>query len=164
MKKPLLIAIATLLLCSLLLSSCATIFTKSSYPVVFNTDPQGAQLTIKNRAGITVYSGTTPANIRLKAAAGYMSREEYQIEIKKEGYTAKLFTISASLDGWYIGNIVLGGLIGMLIVDPASGAMFKISEKQVNETLSPLSTSELQVYDINHLPEGVDKSNLVAIQ
>ena len=93
-----------------------------------------------------------------------MSREEYQIEIKKEGYTPKLFTISASLDGWYIGNILLGGLIGMLIVDPVSGAMFRISEKQVNETLSPLSTSELQVYDINHLPEGVDKSTLVAIQ
>ena len=92
------------------------------------------------------------------------NKQEYQIEIKKEGYSPKLFTISASLDGWYIGNILLGGLIGMLIVDPASGAMFKISEKQVNETLSPLSTSELQVYDINHLPEGVDKSNLVAIQ
>ena len=32
------------------------------------------------------------------------------------------------MDGWYIGNIVFGGLIGWLVVDPASGAMWKLQD------------------------------------
>lgn len=164
MKKSFLFATAALLIGGLLFNSCATIFTRSSYPIVFNSNPQGAQLTIKNREGITIYSGETPANVKLKAAAGYMSREEYQVELKKEGYEPKVWTISANLDGWYVANIFLGGLIGLLIVDPASGAMYKIRTKQVNERLSPMSTAELQIHDINNLPEGIDKGALVAIQ
>jgi hypothetical protein len=30
-----------------------------------------------------------------------------------------------------LGNIVFGGLIGLLIVDPATGAMWKLEETQV---------------------------------
>lgn len=30
------------------------------------------------------------------------------------------------MDGWYWGNILFGGLIGMLAVDPATGAMYKL--------------------------------------
>ena len=33
------------------------------------------------------------------------------------------------MDGWYIGNILFGGLIGMLIVDPATGAMYNLPDR-----------------------------------
>jgi hypothetical protein len=68
------------------------------------------------------------------------------------------------LDGWYIGNILLGGLIGMLIVDPISGAMFKIAETDLNynEKLQPTELT-LEVYDINHLPDGLNPDDLVRI-
>ena len=54
----------------------------------------------------------------------------------------------------------------MLIVDPLSGAMYKIAkeDREINETLEPVSNEyALQVYDINHLPNGVNKDDLVRI-
>ena len=77
-----------------------------------------------------------------------MKREEYIITFTKNGYSQKTINISAELDGWYIGNILLGGLIGMLIIDPASGAMYKIAKEDriINETLQPTNEqSFLQV-------------------
>jgi hypothetical protein len=37
-------------------------------------------------------------------------------------------TITGTMSGWYIGNILFGGLIGMLAVDPVTGAMYVFPE------------------------------------
>ena len=86
-------------------------------------------------------------------------------EDTKDGYTQKVVNISAELDGWYIGNIMLGGVIGMLIIDPLSGAMYKIAKEDrvINETLQPTNEQALQVYDINNLPDNISKKDLVRI-
>ena len=154
-------------LCALMasLTSCATIFTATKYPVAFNTTPEGAGITIENREGKVIFEGVTPTTVKLKSSAGYMKKEEYKITFTKEGYAQKVVNISAELDGWYIGNIMLGGIIGMLIVDPASGAMYKIAKEDrvINETLQPTSEHALQVYDINNLPDNISKEDLVRI-
>lgn len=139
------------------LSSCATLFTPTKYPVSFNTTPEGAAITIENRAGKVIFEGKTPTTVKLKASAGYMQKEEYTIIFTKNGYTQKTVHITAELEGWYIGNIFLGGLPGMLIVDPLSGAMFKIAkeDRTVHETL--------EICDINDLPSNVSKDDLVRI-
>ena len=146
-------------------SSCATIFTKSKYPVSIYTEPTGASVTIENRANKMIYTGITPATIKLKSAAGFFKREEYKITITKLGYEPKVVTITANLDGWYIGNILLGGFIGMLIVDPASGAMYKIAkdDRNISEILTPSKDLSLQILDINNLPEGYTKQDLEKI-
>lgn len=60
------------------------------------------------------------------------------------------------IDGWYFGNILLGGLFGMLIVDPATGAMYKLETEFLNETLVQSTASvqkeELKVYVLNEIP------------
>ena len=154
-------------LCALVMavSSCATIFTATKYPVAFNTTPEGAGITIENREGKVIFEGVTPTTVKLKSSAGYMKKEEYKITFTKDGYTQKVVNISAELDGWYIGNILLGGVIGMLIVDPASGAMYKIAKEDrvINETLQPTNEQALQVYDINNLPDNISKEDLVRI-
>ena len=43
--------------------------------------------------------------------------------------------IDGAINGWYFGNIIFGGLIGMLAVDPATGAMYTLSPKEVLATL-----------------------------
>ena len=155
------------LLCTLAVSvsSCATIFTATKYQVSFNTTPDGAGITIENRDGKIIFEGVTPTTVRLKSAAGYMKKEEYIITFTKNGYAQKIVNISANLDGWYIGNIFLGGFIGMLIVDPASGAMYKIAKEDrvINETLQPINEQALQVYDINNLPDKINKKDLIRI-
>lgn len=45
------------------------------------------------------------------------------------------------MNGWYIANIVFGGLVGFLIVDPATGAMYSLSPNDVN-TLLEISNTE----------------------
>ena len=156
-----------ILLCTIVVSvsSCATIFTATKYQVSFNTTPDGADITIENRDGKVIFEGVTPTTVRLKSSAGYMKKEEYIITFTKNGYAQKIVNISANLDGWYIGNILLGGFIGMLIVDPASGAMYKIAKEDrvINETLQPTNAQALQVYDINNLPDNINKEDIIRI-
>lgn len=155
--KRFLILIAIVAICS----SCATIFTRSSYPITFTSEPEKANLTIENRAGRTIYTGTTPTTVELKSAAGYMKREEYSITFERDGYEPHLITLVADLDGWYMGNIFIGGLIGMLIVDPASGAMFKFQDydRYIHIVLNQSEKEEhsergLKIIDIDQVPEG----------
>ncbi|MCX4027392.1 hypothetical protein H0A36_10465 [Endozoicomonas sp. SM1973] len=67
--------------------------------------------------------------------------------------------ITSTLDGWYFGNLFLGGLIGMLIVDPLTGAMFKLQDTaQVDLIASSYQSNNnldktLQVVSLNDLPE-----------
>ena len=129
------------------------------------TEPAGASVTIENRANRMIFTGVTPTTVKLKSAAGYFKKEEYKVTITKLGYAPKVITITANLDGWYVGNILLGGFIGMLIVDPASGAMYKIAKNDriISETLLPSKELSLQILDINKLPEGYTHLNLEKI-
>lgn len=43
--------------------------------------------------------------------------------------------IVSTVNGWYIGNILFGGVIGLLAVDPATGAMYSFPDS-VNATLN----------------------------
>ena len=47
---------------------------------------------------------------------------------------------AASVSGWYFGNLVFGGLIGMLIVDPLTGAMYNLEPKKIEQPLTPSQT------------------------
>lgn len=110
-------------------SGCASIVSKSEYAVAINSNPDAAQFSVTNSAGQKIHSGVTPASINLKSSSGYFKGETYTIELKKEGFSPKTYTLSSSVNGWYFGNILFGGLIGMLIVDPATGAMYKLPER-----------------------------------
>jgi hypothetical protein len=108
----------------LALSGCASIFNGKTQAVVVNSVPDGAALTVANRAGEKVHSGTTPVTLTLNRGAGYFRSEVYTVTLSKEGFAKKEITITATLSGWYIGNILLGGVLGMVVVDPITGGMF----------------------------------------
>jgi len=151
-------------------TSCASIVSKSIYPVTIDTEPRGAHVVIYNRQGMEVFKGGTPALVKLKPNAGFFRRAIYDIEISKDGFTTKRVNITATLNGWYIGNLVFGGVIGFLIVDPATGAMYRINDPAVYENLIPANmttsadtqTHQLKVYDINDIPTAW-KNKLVAL-
>ncbi len=118
-----------LLLALLLCCSCASIISESVYPVALCSSPAGAKYELKNKYGLTISAGRTPAVVSLDASNGFFSRAHYQFFCYSEdGKTVTQMPINASLDGWYVGNILFGGLIGCLIVDPATGAMWKLPE------------------------------------
>ena len=101
------------------------------------TEPAGAAISITDKRGKEVFKGKTPTTVRLKTGAGYFSKAEYQVKLSSRGFEEKIIPINYKLNSWYFGNLVIGGIIGMLIVDPATGAMWKIQDPVIDETLSP---------------------------
>jgi len=115
----------TTLATALLLSNCASIVSKSDYPVTI-TSPKPTKVSVKNKAtSNVVHTGTTPTTVTLSASDGYFKPAKYEIESK-----ASTQSLEATMDPWYAGNIIFGGLIGIFI-DPATGAMWKLP-KDVN--------------------------------
>ena len=162
-SKPILL----MLLSAFLLSSCASIVSKSKYPVTINSAPSEARIVIKDKKGVEVYSGQTPATIELKSGAGFFSKARYQVTFSKQGYQERTVPIESSLDGWFFGNILFGGPLGLLIIDPATGAMYKLDNQYLNETLMPLNANinseGLTIYAYNDIPEEW-KENLIEIE
>jgi hypothetical protein len=116
------------------LSGCASIINGQTQAVTIQSVPDGAALTVTNSAGQKIHTGTAPATLTLKRGAGYFKSESYTVSFSKDGFDAKELTITATMSGWYIGNILAGGLIGMLAVDPVTGGMYVFPD-QVNATL-----------------------------
>lgn len=122
------------------LSGCASIVSKSQYNVAVSSMPEGAAFVIKDKSGVKVHRGVTPQTVTLSSGAGYFRGATYTVDFTKEGHRPAAETLDSSLNGWYWGNIVFGGLIGMLVVDPATGAMWKLNER-VAKVLDPLPPS-----------------------
>jgi hypothetical protein len=126
---------------AVVLGGCATIVSKSSQTITITSVPPAAALSVVNGGGTAVHSGTTPATITLKKGRGYFKPEHYTVRITKEGFQPQELHIDGAVNGWYYGNIVFGGLIGMLAVDPNTGAMFTLKPKQVDATLASLKVA-----------------------
>ena len=156
---------AILIILVFLFSGCASIVSKSIYPLSINSNPNNAKISITDKKGKEIYLGNTPATVQLKAGSGFFSKSEYQVKLSSQGYDDKIIPVTFILDGWYFGNILLGGLLGMLIIDPATGAMWKIETEFINETLNKTITSlepELKILNINDIPKSWE-SHLVKV-
>jgi hypothetical protein len=90
------------------------------------SNPARATVIITEKFGHQVFRGKTPLVTKLRSGAGFFSKESYTVTISLPGYQTKEIHVECKLNGWYFGNIFFGGVIGMLIVDPATGAMYKL--------------------------------------
>jgi hypothetical protein len=146
----------SLILLFLSLAGCASIVSKSSWPFSVDTSPSGAKVVITNKSGQEIFSGRTPAAMKLASGAGFFSKEAYVVTLSMDNFETKKINIDCKLNGWYIGNIAVGGIIGFLIVDPATGAMYKLENDGIFETLTPTdettTTNTLKVLDIRQIP------------
>ena len=135
MKKSLFVAGAAVLM----LSGCASIFNGKTQQVTVSSVPEGAIASVTNGAGDKIHTGATPVTLTLNRGAGYFKSESYTIVLTKDGFAPKELKLTATVSGWFIGNILFGGLIGMLAVDPVTGAMYTFPSS-VSGTLDAKST------------------------
>jgi hypothetical protein len=167
MRKNFLKLAALLLVAPMLFSSCATIVSKSSYPVSIDTNPEGATVSITDKRGKEVYKGKSPATVSLKSGAGYFSRAEYQVRLTAPGYAEQVIPVNYKLNAWYFGNLVIGGVLGMLVIDPATGAMWKLETPPININLAKSTSSvtepSLKIMNINDVPQEM-KAKLVQVK
>lgn len=146
-----------------LITGCATIFSSSKYSVLLDPPIEGVNVIVQNREGLIVYEGTTPTILKLDASSKYMKREKYSITFSKKGYYDYKYLLTAELDGWYFGNLLIGDLAGLFVFDPLSGAMYKIKDKIVTPIMVPIEDYAFQIYDINNLPDSIDRNDLIRI-
>ena len=115
------------------IGGCGAIMHGGHQQVVFETSPAGATVTVVDALGMSNGSCETPCSLDLKR------KKEYRVTISKPGFSSVDMEIDRKTDGWIWGNILLGGIIG-LVVDFTSGSAYRLSPKEVNVTLSPTST------------------------
>lgn len=119
------IIIKTVLLSAILLTtSCATIISGSRQTIKISSEPSSATIFINE-----IEVGKTPLEKSLKR------NQEYQVLLKLDGYQSYETLISKKFNAWYLGNILFGGIIG-LVIDPITGAMYKLTPKELNANLN----------------------------
>lgn len=106
-------------------SGCASIVTGTTQEMTFNSNPDGALVTVNGRE-----VGKTPVVIQMKKGS------PVPLTFSKAGYKTASFQMDTELNGWFWGNIVCGGLLGSS-TDGFSGAMHKYAPAQYMATLTP---------------------------
>jgi hypothetical protein len=135
------------------LTGCATLFSQSTYPVSITSNPEKAKITITNMQNVVIYQGVAPAVVNLTAGDGFFKAASYIVTFSKPGYDDSIYNLKSNLDGWFWGNLLLGGVVGMLIVDPATGAMWKLDPHVSVNMIPQNSVSSLSIMDINEIPQ-----------
>lgn len=126
---------------SMVLSGCASIMSGSNQTIAIKSAPSEAALKVYDDKGEVIINDKTPYIATLKRGTGFFSRAKYRAVVEKEGYESNDIKIEGRLNGWYLGgNLLFGGLIGWLIVDPATGAMWTLEPKEVNADLTGKSS------------------------
>jgi hypothetical protein len=105
------------------LEACSSIFNGSMQKVTVNSSESGATVTIDG-----TNHGNTPATVSLKRGKPHI------IEVKKAGFDTYKVTTDNSITGWFWGNLLCGGLVGM-VIDLATGNAYDIEPDVVNAQL-----------------------------
>lgn len=145
----------------LLLSSCASIASGGNQRVVIQSNPSEATVRILNVEGLEIFNSRTPAAAQLGRGNGLFKGARYLIILEKPGYKKQRIILESRLNAWYVmGNLFFGGLVGWLIVDPATGAMWSLSPESVNahmeEQTSSVKTEDgLAIVLLKDVPQDV---------
>lgn len=124
------------------LSGCATIVHGGPRAISVASTPAGAKVSIYDRSNSLVMTNTTPFVANLTTKYGYFKAQQYRLVFELSGHASAEVELTSSVSGWYFGNLLFGGLIGMVIVDPLTGAMYNLSPEKIEQ---PLSSSQAQL-------------------
>jgi len=90
----------------IVLTGCASIVSKSNWPVTFKSNPPGAEIAIKDNSGNEIDRGITPATFNLKSSSGFFEGVTYYAEFKLNNYQIVKTSLHSDLNGWYLGNVL----------------------------------------------------------
>jgi hypothetical protein len=118
------------------LSGCATIVHSGPRPISVASAPAGAKVSIYDRSNTLVQTNTTPFVAQLPTKYGYFKGQNYRLVFEMPAHATAEVNLTSSVSGWYFANLIFGGAIGMLIVDPLTGAMFNLSPEKIDQSLT----------------------------
>lgn len=114
------------------LTGCASIIDGGNQSLSFASNPEGATVYM-NGAAI----GKTPVTISAKRQSGAQP-----LRFTKEGYKDVDVQAASTMNPWFLGNIITGGLFGST-TDGMSGAAFKYEQNSYMVTLPPATAPAL---------------------
>jgi len=118
---------------AIIVAGCATIIQGTSQSISVNSNPSGAKIIVMG-----MERGTTPAVIKVDR-----SDSNIIVRIVKDGYEPVEVMLTRSVSGWIFGNIVFGGLLG-LVVDFATGGAYNVSPEFIQANLQSIHTMNLE--------------------
>jgi hypothetical protein len=124
---------------ALTLAGCASIISGTSQDVKISSSPAAANIKVErsSKTGMeTVWQGQTPANVSLKRKYAYL------LSVSLDGYQPIEMPLESSTNGWVWGNLLFGGLIG-LVIDYSNGAAKKLEPDQIDVQLVSVVTAHL---------------------
>lgn len=104
---------------TVILAGCGTIMQGTTQEVGISSTPSEAAISVNGQQ-----MGTTPAVLDLKRKSTHF------IQIELDGYQLFETTLTRKTSGWVWGNLVFGGIPG-LVVDAAAGGMYKLTPEQI---------------------------------
>ena len=114
-------------------SGCASIMDGNKQTIALTSEPSGSV------AQVDSHRITTPGQVTLRRG------KSYSVRFSKEGYETATSKIRCSIAPWFWGNILLGGIPGM-IVDGVTGAYGQLAPERVHVRLRKKYESS-QVWD-----------------
>jgi hypothetical protein len=123
----------------LFLNSCATIINGSSQQINITSTPIDAKVFVDDQE-----LGKTPYVAKLKR------KDNHIVKIELEGYKTEVITLNGETSGWFIGNCLFGGLIGMGI-DALTGAMYRLEPKEISKSLEKDSQQSINDKDMLYI-------------
>jgi hypothetical protein len=102
--------------------------------------PPNAHVVIRDQEGKEVTSAQTPAQVKLDRSVSMAVRAHYTATIESPGYQTQLVDMPYKLNPWTIGNVLIGGIPGLL-ADGATGAMWMPSHDKIDVNLQPLGSN-----------------------
>jgi hypothetical protein len=125
---------AALLAAVLLVSvRCATVAHGTTQAIRVESEPPGAVVSLNCVENSVPLLGRTPITIQVQRKS-----KSCAVGLAKEGYVPTTVPLQRTLSGVYIGNLLVGGVVG-LVADAADGAMYKQGPPVVHVTLVELS-------------------------
>lgn len=138
-------ALILLLSCAAaLVGGCASIVHGGNRTLTINTQPPGAKATISKLDGPVVSVTNTPCTVSLDPKRGYFKGQSYRLKLELPGYQTAELELRSEMSGWYWGNILVGGLIGMIAVDPVTGSMWNIAPDKIDQKLAASQAALIQ--------------------
>ena len=134
MKTSVVSSVIVLAACSLL-TGCASIISGRNADVAIDSYPSNAHVVIHDNDGRQVASLNTPGVVSLKRNRRYFLPARYTATIEAPGFAPTEVPIRSTVNPWIIGNIVIGGIPG-LIVDNATGAAWKPKQSEIHTPAS----------------------------
>jgi len=130
MKRELLLLVLGLIALSFM-SGCASIFTGSTQPITFNSEPDGATVKIDG-----VVYGKTPATVPLKG------KKDATAEFSKEGYKTQSMPITQDFNMWVLANVIWCFACPLsTTTDYMTGAAYEYSPNKYFVTLVPTGSA-----------------------